>query len=68
MKITGVETFNVALPWRRLHKMAFPSGKLGNYVIVRVGIRAHGIEGLGEATVLKEWGGDYGWCLVSHPS
>ncbi len=59
MKITGVETFNVALPWRRLHKMAFPSGKLGNYVIVRVHTD-DGIEGLGEATVLKEWGGDYG--------
>jgi muconate cycloisomerase len=59
VKITGVETFNVALPWRRLHKMAFPSGKLGNYVIVRVHTD-EGIEGLGEATVIKEWGGDYG--------
>jgi muconate cycloisomerase len=59
MKITGVDTFTVALPWRRLHKMAFPSGKLGNYVIVRVHTD-EGIEGLGEATVLKEWGGDYG--------
>jgi muconate cycloisomerase len=59
VKITGVDTFTVALPWRRLHKMAFPSGKLGNYVIVRVHTD-EGIEGLGEATVLKEWGGDYG--------
>lgn len=59
MKITEVETFNVALPWRRLHKMAFPSGKLGNYVIVRVRTD-EGIDGLGEATVLKEWGGDHG--------
>lgn len=59
MKVTGVETFNVALPWRRLHRMAFPSGRLGNYVIVRVHTD-EGIEGLGEATVLKEWGGDYG--------
>jgi muconate cycloisomerase len=59
VKITRVETFNVALPWRRLHKMAFPGGTLGNYVIVRVGTD-EGIEGLGEATVIKEWGGDYG--------
>lgn len=59
MKITRIETFNVALPWRRLHKMAFPSGKLGNYVIVRVHTD-EGIQGLGEATVIKEWGGDYG--------
>ena len=59
MKITQVETFNIALPWRRLHKMAFPSGKLGNYVLVRVHTD-EGIQGLGEATVIKEWGGDYG--------
>jgi muconate cycloisomerase len=59
VNITQVETFNVALPWRRLHKMAFPSGELGNYVIVRVHT-SDGIQGLGEATVVKEWGGDYG--------
>ena len=59
MKITQIETFNIALPWRRLHKMAFPSGKLGNYVLVRVHTD-EGIQGLGEATVIKEWGGDYG--------
>ena len=59
MKITQVETFNVALPWRRLHKMAIPSGKLGNYVIVRVHTD-EGVDGLGESTVLKEWGGDHG--------
>jgi muconate cycloisomerase len=59
VKITGVETFNVALPARRLHKMAFSAGSLGNYVIVRVRTD-DGIDGLGEATVLKEWGGDYG--------
>lgn len=59
MKIRGCEAFTVALPWRRLHKMAFPGGTLGNYVIVRV-FTDTGIEGLGEATVLKEWGGDHG--------
>jgi muconate cycloisomerase len=59
VKITAVETFNVALPPRRLHKMAFSGGRLGNYVIVRVHTD-EGIHGLGEATVLKEWGGDFG--------
>jgi muconate cycloisomerase len=59
VKITGFETFIVALPWRRLHKMALPSGLLGRYVIVRV-FTDDGIEGLGEATVIKEWGGDHG--------
>jgi muconate cycloisomerase len=59
MKITEVQTLNVALPPRRLHKMAFSGGQLGNYVIARVRTD-EGIEGLGEATVLKEWGGDYG--------
>jgi muconate cycloisomerase len=59
MKITGIETFMVALPWRRLHKMAFPGEVLGRYVIVRVRTD-DGVEGLGEATVIKEWGGDHG--------
>ena len=53
MKITGFETFIVALPWRRLHKMAFPGEVLGRYVIVRVYTDGD-VEGLGEATVIKE--------------
>jgi muconate cycloisomerase len=67
MKIRGCEAFTVALPWRRLHKMAFPSGELGNYVIVRL-FTDNGIEGLGEATVLKEWGGDYGRYFGESPA
>lgn len=59
MKITGVEAFVVAVPQRRPHRMAFPSGAIGRYTIVRMSTD-DGIEGLGEATVLKEWGGDYG--------
>ena len=59
MKITGVEAFVVALPWRRLHRMAFPSDVIGRYAIVRL-FTDEGVEGLGEATVLKEWGGDHG--------
>jgi muconate cycloisomerase len=59
VKLTGVEAFMVALPWRRLHRMAFPGAELGRYVIVRLHTD-EGLEGLGEATVLKEWGGDHG--------
>jgi muconate cycloisomerase len=59
VKVTGFETFMVALPWRRLHKMAFPGEVLGRYVIVRLRTD-DGLEGLGEATVMKEWGGDHG--------
>lgn len=59
MKITSFEAFMVALPWRRLHKMAFPGEVLGRYVIVRLRTD-DGLEGLGEATVIKEWGGDHG--------
>ena len=59
MKVERFETFVVAIPQRREHKMAFPSGVIGRYTIVRV-FTDEGIEGLGEATVLKEWGGDYG--------
>ncbi|MGH9244017.1 MAG: mandelate racemase/muconate lactonizing enzyme family protein [Acidimicrobiales bacterium] len=59
MKIAAVEAFVVALPWRRLHKMSFPSDPIGRYVIVRMSTD-DGIEGLGEATVIKEWGGDFG--------
>jgi muconate cycloisomerase len=67
MKIRGCEAFTVALPWRRLHRMAFPSGELGNYVIVRL-FTDNGIEGLGEATVLKEWGGDHGRYFGESPA
>lgn len=59
MKVTGLETISVALPARRPHRMAFPGEVLGRYVIVRMFTDAE-IEGLGEATVIKEWGGDYG--------
>jgi muconate cycloisomerase len=58
-RIAQVETTVVALPWRRLHTTATRGDRLGNYVIVRVRTD-DGIEGLGEATVIKEWGGDYG--------
>lgn len=59
MKISGVEVFAVALPWRRRHPTASGTDVLGRYVIVQLHTD-EGITGLGEATVLVEWGGDYG--------
>jgi muconate cycloisomerase len=67
MEITAVETICVALPWRRLHRMAFPLDVLGRYVIARV-FTDEGIDGLGEATVIKEWGGDYGRYFGESPA
>jgi muconate cycloisomerase len=58
VKIERIETLGVSLPERRAHPMAFAHGKQGDYVIVK--IFAEGLVGLGEATVLKAWGGDHG--------
>jgi len=61
MKIKSLEALQVALPLRRPHRFAASRGEiaLGKYVIVKVHTD-EGIVGLGEAPVLKEWGGDYG--------
>jgi muconate cycloisomerase len=59
MKIASIEACVVALPARRPHPMAFGGASLGRYVIVRVKTD-EGIEGVGEATVLLQWGGDHG--------
>jgi muconate cycloisomerase len=61
VRITGIDAFVVALPARRLHQMATRRAvdSLGKYTIAVVSTDA-GLEGLGEATVMPEWGGDYG--------
>lgn len=59
MLISKIEAMVVALPARRPHPMAFGGENLGQYVIVRV-TTDEGLEGLGEATVLLQWGGDHG--------
>ncbi len=59
MQITAVEPIVVSLPARRKHPMAFGGERLGRYVIVRVDTD-EGFSGYGEATVLLQWGGDYG--------
>jgi hypothetical protein len=56
MKIGRVESLIVSLPDRRPHVMASIKQKQGDYVIVRG--EAESVVGYGEATVLKEWGGD----------
>jgi muconate cycloisomerase len=60
MKIERVEVMVVSLPPRREHPTNTGGGRvpIGRYVLTR--ILAGGLEGWGEASVLKEWGGDFG--------
>lgn len=58
MEIEKIEVLIVSLPQRRAHVSAVRASRLGLYVITK--IHAGGLVGLGEATVLKEWGGDHG--------
>jgi muconate cycloisomerase len=59
MKITELELLRVVVPRRRFHKMASMAQSAGRYVIVRL-LTDDGVVGLGEATVMREWGGDHG--------
>jgi len=65
LTIDRVQVLVVSLPERRKHPTATGSKRLGEYVIVKV--HAGGLVGLGEATVLKEWGGDHGRYFGEHP-
>jgi len=58
MKITKIETIPIRLPTRRVHQWASLTTPIGVYVIVKLEI-AEGLIGLGEAPVLKDWGGDH---------
>lgn len=58
MKISDIEVFQIQLPPRREHPTAYRLGALGHYVIIRIHTD-EGISGVGEATVLPQWGGDY---------
>jgi len=57
MKITALETVAVSLPLRRPHVSAVQARERV-FILVRLRTDA-GLEGLGEATVLKEWGGPF---------
>jgi len=59
MKITNIETIPIRLPTRRVHQWASLTTPIGVYVIIKLHTD-EGIVGLGEAPVLKDWGGDYG--------
>ena len=59
MKIAGIETIPIRLPPRRVHQWAGLTTPIGVYVIIKL-YTDEGLVGLGEAPVLKDWGGDYG--------
>jgi L-alanine-DL-glutamate epimerase-like enolase superfamily enzyme len=59
MKIERIETFRVGLPVRRHHTWAGNYAGVGrDYVIIKLHVEG-GIYGVGEAQVLKDWGGEY---------
>jgi muconate cycloisomerase len=59
MKIAKIETVPIRLPTRRVHQWASLTTPIGVYVIVKL-YTDEGLVGLGEAPVLKDWGGDHG--------
>lgn len=60
MLVKKVELFKIVLPRRRPHSWATSITQIGQgYVIVRI-TTDDGHIGYGEATVLPEWGGDFG--------
>ena len=59
MKITTIETIPIRLPTRRVHQWASLTTAIGVYVIIKLHTD-DGVTGLGEAPVLKDWGGDHG--------
>jgi len=59
MKITKIETIPIRLPTRRAHQWANLTTPIGVYVILKL-YTDQGLIGLGEAPVLKDWGGDHG--------
>jgi muconate cycloisomerase len=59
MKITKIETIPIRLPTRRVHQWANLTTPIGVYVIIKLHT-GEGLIGLGEAPVLKDWGGDHG--------
>jgi muconate cycloisomerase len=59
VKITEIETIPIRLPTRRVHQWASLTTPIGVYVIIKLHTDG-GLVGLGEAPVLKDWGGDHG--------
>ena len=59
LRILGVQTIEIQLPTCRHARWRARQTDLGNYVLVKVETTG-GLTGLGEATVLPDWGGDHG--------
>jgi len=58
MKIARIETIPIRLPTRRRHQWAGLATSIGVYMIIKLETD-DGLVGLGEAPVLKDWGGDH---------
>ncbi len=58
-RIVGIECVPIALPLRQDWRWRGQERELGHWVIVRLKTDG-GVEGLGEATPLADWGGDRG--------
>ena len=67
MNIVGVDCHLVTLPLRRPHRWSGLSTSLGSYVLVSI-TTDNGARGWGEATVLPQWGGDFGRYYGETPS
>jgi muconate cycloisomerase len=58
VKISGVETYYVKLPARRVHSWASSTTPIGSYVILKLHTD-EGIVGLGESPMFMDWSGDH---------
>jgi L-alanine-DL-glutamate epimerase-like enolase superfamily enzyme len=59
VRIRRIEVIEICLPIRRDARWRALETRLGNYALVKLET-ADGLVGVGEATVLPDWGGDYG--------
>jgi muconate cycloisomerase len=57
--IATIELYHVALPTRREHKWTGLTQPIGGYLILRM-TDTLGAVGWGEASALKDWGGEFG--------
>jgi muconate cycloisomerase len=58
VKISGIETYYVKLPSRRVHSWSSSTTAIGSYVILRL-LTDEGITGLGESPMFMDWSGDH---------
>jgi muconate cycloisomerase len=58
VKVSGVETYAVKLPSRRVHSWSTSTGSIGSYVILKL-LTDDGVVGLGESPMFIDWSGDH---------